>query len=267
MIIMLETIEELEKEIEEFQNNVAASGEMILALKQMTEQIKSQSSEFDVQSKALISRMDNIPSSVEKIVTANNESIKSDVSVELEKSIKQFAYEQSKYITTLQDTQKIVDEYTITAKEQGKLLTENTVNMAEKISSDIKHLLENITEKNEELQNHIQATVSSELERNVQQLSEEQMKYLQSLQETKDAIQECMAAIKLHENKIQESISQCENKLENKYNEFLQVLDKLNISNLYEQNKQIKDEVTKKTTILMVITAVSIVVGIVGLFM
>ena len=128
---MLETIEELEKEIEEFQNNVAASGEMILALKQMTEQIKSQSSEFDVQSKALISRMDNIPSSVEKIVTANNESIKSDVSVELEKSIKQFAYEQSKYITTLQDTQKIVDEYTITAKEQGKLLTENTVNMAE----------------------------------------------------------------------------------------------------------------------------------------
>ena len=86
---MLETIEELEKEIEEFQNNVAASGEMILALKQMTEQIKSQSSEFDVQSKALISRMDNIPSSVEKIVTANNESIKSDVSVELEKSIKQ----------------------------------------------------------------------------------------------------------------------------------------------------------------------------------
>lgn len=57
---MLNTIEDLEKEIDEFQNNMAASGEMVQALKQIVDQMKQQNSEFDMQSKALLARMDNL---------------------------------------------------------------------------------------------------------------------------------------------------------------------------------------------------------------
>ena len=54
---MLGSIEELEKDIELFQQNMAASGELQMLLKQMLEQIKQQNSEFGTQSSALISRM------------------------------------------------------------------------------------------------------------------------------------------------------------------------------------------------------------------
>lgn len=43
---MLGSIEELEKDIELFQQNMAASGELQMLLKQMLEQIKQQNSEF-----------------------------------------------------------------------------------------------------------------------------------------------------------------------------------------------------------------------------
>ena len=39
---MLNTIEDLEKEIDEFQNNMSASGEIVQALKQMVDQMKQQ---------------------------------------------------------------------------------------------------------------------------------------------------------------------------------------------------------------------------------
>ena len=54
--------------------------------------------------------------------------------------------------------------------------------------------------------------------------------------------------------------------VDSKYKDFLSVLEKMNISNIYEQNIQLKEELRKKTTILMVISAVSILIGVVGLF-
>ena len=45
---MLNTIEDLEKEIDEFQNNMSASGEMVQALKQIVDQMKQQNSGFDM---------------------------------------------------------------------------------------------------------------------------------------------------------------------------------------------------------------------------
>ena len=42
---MLGSIQDLEKEIEQFQNNVMASGELVTLLKQMLEEMKSQNKE------------------------------------------------------------------------------------------------------------------------------------------------------------------------------------------------------------------------------
>lgn len=85
---MLNTIEELEKEIDEFQSNMSASGEMVQALKQIVDQVKQQNSEFDMQSKALLARLDNLPTSIENTELANNERIRTDVASEFTKAIK-----------------------------------------------------------------------------------------------------------------------------------------------------------------------------------
>lgn len=241
---MLETIEELEKEIDEFQNNIAASGEMVLALKQMIEQIKQQNSEFDMQSKALLSRLDTLPTNIENTTIANNERIKSDVASELNKSLQAFSEEQGKYIISLQDVQKTTQEFSDLAKEQGKSFREQTNVMNENMNSALSDLNGKIQNTTNLLKQDIDVSVS---ERN-KEVIVAQEKYIKEI------------------DGANVSMKKCEEALDSKYKDFLSVLEKMNISNIYEQNIQLKEELRKKTTILMVISAVSILIGVVGLF-
>lgn len=241
---MLETIEELEKEIDEFQNNIAASGEMVLALKQMIEQIKQQNSEFDMQSKALLSRLDTLPTNIENTTIANNERIKSDVASELNKSLQAFSEEQGKYIISLQGVQKTIQEFSDLAKEQGKSFREQTNEMNENMNSALSDLNEKIQNTTNLLKQDIDISVS---ERN-KEVIVAQEKYIKEI------------------DGANVSMKKCEEALDSKYKDFLLVLEKMNISNIYEQNIQLKEEFRKKTTILMVISAVSILIGVVGLF-
>lgn len=241
---MLETIEELEKEIDEFQNNIAASGEMVLALKQMIEQIKQQNSEFDMQSKALLSRLDTLPANIENTTIANNERIRSDVASELNKSLQAFSDEQGKYIISLQGVQKTIQEFSDLAREQGKSFREQTNEMNENMNSALSDLNEKIQNTTNLLKQDIDVSVS---ERN-KEVIVAQEKYIKEI------------------NGANVSMKKCEEALDSKYKDFLSVLEKMNISNIYEQNIQLKEELRKKTTILMVISAVSILIGVVGLF-
>ena len=241
---MLETIEELEKEIDEFQNNIAASGEMVLALKQMIEQIKQQNSEFDMQSKALLSRLDTLPTNIENTTIANNERIKSDVASELNKSLQEFSEEQGKYIISLQGIQKTIQEYSEVAREQGKSFREQTNVMNENMNSALSDLNGKIQNTTNLLKKDIDVSVS---ERN-KEVIVAQEKYIKEI------------------DSLNVSMKKCEEALDSKYKDFLSVLEKMNISNIYEQNIQLKEELRKKTTILMVISAVSILIGVVALF-
>lgn len=241
---MLETIEELEKEIDEFQNNIAASGEMVLALKQMIEQIKQQNSEFDMQSKALLSRLDTLPANIENTTIANNERIRSDVASELSKSLQAFSDEQGKYIISLQGVQKTIQEFSDLAREQGKSFREQTNEMNENMNSALSDLNEKIQNTTNLLKQDIDVSVS---ERNKEVIIAQE-KYIKEI------------------DGANVSMKKCEEALDSKYKDFLSVLEKMNISNIYEQNIQLKEELRKKTTILMVISAVSILIGVVGLF-
>ena len=292
---MLETIEELEKEIDEFQNNIAASGEMVLALKQMIEQIKQQNSEFDMQSKSLLSRLDILPSNIENTIIANNERIRSDVASELNKSLQAFSDEQEKYIVSLQNVQKTIQEYSVLAKEQGNSFDEKTAVMIDKINSVVKQLSEEISNTNAVLEYIIHNAVKeySEVAREQGESFREQTNLMNEniksalsdlngkIQNTTNLLKQDIDVSVLERNKevivaqekyIKEidnanvSMKKCEEALDSKYKDFLSVLEKMNISNIYEQNIQLKEELRKKTTILMVISAVSILIGVVGLF-
>lgn len=292
---MLETIEELEKEIDEFQSNIAASGEMVLALKQMIEQIKQQNSEFDMQSKALLSRLDTLPTNIENTTIANNERIKSDVASELNKSLQEFSEEQGKYIISLQGVQKTIQEFSDLAKEQGNSFDEKTAEMTDKIDSVVKKLSEEISNTNTSLENIIHKAVQeySEVAREQGKSFREQTNVMNEnmnsalsdlngkIQNTTNLLKQDIDVSVSERNKevivaqekyikeidsVNVSMKKCEEALDSKYKDFLSVLEKMNISNIYEQNIQLKEEFRKKTTILMVISAVSILIGVVGLF-
>ncbi len=164
---MIGTIEDLEREIEQFQKNVMASGELVTLLKQMLEQIKDQNKSFEQGAVALIKRMDALPEIIENENSASNAKIKADISNELAQFMQKYSDEQNQYSLQLKQTGAI--------------------------------------------------------------------------------------------------IKSAEEKLDVSYKEFIDTLGKTNISNLYDQNQQLKKTLNIRTTILMAVSAVSVVLGIVGL--
>lgn len=242
---MLGTIEELEKDIEQFQKNMAATGEMQMLLKQMLEQIKQQNSEFSAQSSALISRVDNLPSTIENVNISNNNRVKSDVAAEIDRALQSFASEQSGYLQGLEQTKQQILIFVDQADAQGKALTEGVYSALVKFDEVVKRIIDDNTKANEILKADIDRLLSK---RNAE-FADEQKKYVVSLQQT------------------QNEIKSCESQLTAKYSEFIDTLQKINISNLYDQNIQLKNELNNRTTILMIISAISIIVGIVGIIL
>ncbi len=241
---MLGSIEELEKDIELFQQNMAASGELQMLLKQMLEQIKQQNSEFGTQSSALISRVDNLPSTIESANISSNNRVKNDVAAEIDRALQSFASEQSKYLQALEDIKQKIQIYADQAGNQEKAFSDGVTAVLAKFDETIKRIIDENVKANDALNADIDKLLA---ERNAA-FAEEQSKYISSLQQT------------------QNEIKNCESQLSVKYSEFIDTLQKMNVSDLYNQNVQLQKELNKRTTILMVISAISIVVGIIGIF-
>lgn len=241
---MLGTIEDLEKDIELFQKNIAASGEMVQLLKQMLEQIKLQNKEFEVKSQGLIFRVDELPSTINDANSANNSKIKSDVASELEKSLQSFAMEQTRYLQGLELTKQQIQNYVKQIQAQEKMAADRVSTVLTKVDR-IPSAIEAENLKNNAL---LKDSISLIVEGAVRSFSKEQENYIAGLIKT------------------QANIEKCEERLEIKYKEFIDSLEKMNISNLYEQNVQLKSSLDKRTLILMLISGLSVVIGIVGLF-
>lgn len=306
---MLNTIEDLEKEIDEFQNNMSASGEMVQALKQIVDQMKQQNSEFDMQSKALLARLDNLPASIENTELANNERIRTDVASEFTKAIKQFTELQNGYVTALQEMKQNISGYAVEAREQKEKLEElpteivkiendNNKVIIDKISAELEDVVTKFTDVNnaykmvlEEIKNEMQGYVNSAKSQEgilIKAASEMADKIDDSIQKIKIQNENANNLLKSDVDNIivarnkeltdaqdrylkemqhtNEMMKSCEAKLESQYSEFLDTLEKMNISNLYEQNTQLKSELSKRTTLLMVLVAISIVIGVIGFF-
>lgn len=241
---MIGSIEELEKDIELFQQNMAASGEVQMLLKKMLEQIKQQNSEFETQSSALISRVDNLPSTIENVNILSNNRVKNDVVAEIDRALQSFENEQSGYLQAIENMKQQIQRLMNQSNDQGKAFADGVASAIAKFDEIAKKIVDDNSSTNAVLKDDIDKLLA---ERNVA-FTEEQKKYLAALQQTRGEIQNC------------------ESQLTAKYMEFIDTLQKMNISNLYDQNVQLKNELNNRTMILMIISALSIVVGIVGIF-
>lgn len=139
---MLGSIEELEKDIELFQQNMAASGELQMLLKQMLEQIKQQNSEFGTQSSALISRVDNLPSTIENANISSNNRVKNDVAAEIDRALQSFANEQSRYLQALKGVEQKIQTFADQAEQQGKAYTDGVASSLAKFDESAKKIVE-----------------------------------------------------------------------------------------------------------------------------
>lgn len=316
---MVGSIENLEREIEQFQKNVMASSELVKLLNQMLDQIKSQNESFNQKSNDLISRIDKVPENIETANNTCNDQIKSDVANELEQSLSKFSDEQNQYIRSLEETRSQIQKYI-----EHSDLQKNEVDI--KITDILKRcdlLIEQIKTDNDRTIGEIKLSVDKIASDRISELKTEQDKYIKTLDETKQAIvnqldkldafeehtinrhselikkvestveiikkenDESVESIKKDNDEVlikrntelveefnkyiselketQQVIKSSEKKLDESYEDFLNTLKKMNISNLYNQNQQLKDELNKRTTIIMIMAIVGIIIGILGL--
>lgn len=222
---MVGTIEDLEKEIDQFQKNMMASGEVVKLLNQMVEGVKQQNDSFNTQAQSLLLKIENLPTVIERENETSNQKIKNDVSTEIGKTVQDFRTEQTRYLDS-------VDKFN-TQVQSMLIKVENLPNTIER--------------ENEASNQKIKNDVSSELGKIIQDFKTEQARYLESAE------------------KSQRAIEDAERKLDKSYRDFIDNIERMNISNLYDEYTQLKKTVNVRTTILMVISLVSVVVGIVGL--
>ena len=195
----------------------------------------------------------------------------------------------------MQGVQKTIQEFSDLAKEQGNSFDEKTAEMTDKIDLVVKKLSEEISNTNTSLENIIHNAVQeySEVAKEQGKSFREQTNVMTEnmnsalsdlngkIQNTTNLLKQDIDVSVSERNKevivaqekyikeidsVNVSMKKCEEALDSKYKDFMSVLEKMNISNIYEQNIQLKEEFRKKTTILMVISAVSILIGVVGLF-
>lgn len=101
---MLGTIEDLEKDIEQFRGNVAASGEMCKLLEEMLEQIKQQNVGFAEQSSKLIKDIESLPETIDTTNKESNDAIQKQVSESVNRAVQEFAQQQTQYVNAVSDT-------------------------------------------------------------------------------------------------------------------------------------------------------------------
>ena len=209
------------------------------------EQSQSQEKTFSDKTEIIVTKVDGIPVAVEEENKKSNAQIKSDVETALQGALQKLAEEQEKYLQAIENTKQQIQGLMNQSSAQGKAFAEGVASAICKFDELAKRVVDDNSSANTVLKDNIDKLLA---DRNIK-FTEEQDKYIASLQQT------------------QSEIKNCERQLTTKYTEFIDMLQRMNISNLYDQNIELKNELNKRTTILMIISAISIFVGIVGIFM
>lgn len=140
---------------------------------------------------------------------------------------------------TIEELEKSIEEFQNNIAASGELcrLLEDYVQQAKRQEDSFNNQARNLLQKVEETP----TIIDNQMKSRIAQCSEE------------------LAA-------AQKEMKTCEEQLEHKYREFAQTLDAMNVSNLYQQNQELKKTLNRRTVILTLLSIVAVIVGIVGLF-
>lgn len=223
---MLETIEQLEKEIETFHQNVAASNELNQLITTLIEQIKKQKEEFSHSSTDLLKR---ISTSTITIQEHNKQSIEdlirtihsqtSDISVQSNLVIEQ------------------LKEVPATTEQKNEVLRDHVTSSVR----ELERLINNIPDQ-------VKSANSIVMGEELAKFKAEHDRYLSEL------------------GKVQKTVSDYKTELEMKHAEFISKLESTNIDQIYKLTQETKDSMKKRFSILFAGLSVTFVLLIVSFF-
>ena len=230
---MFENVEQLEREIKEFEQNILASKALIQNIKEATAAIKQQNERFGDESDRLILRINEVPADIDETVKENiNRLIEENRNIA--DGLSAIASEVKTYEGMIED--KYDEMLSETMQKLNEVLSEvSSYKTAAKKGND-----ETLLKANEMLMATVEAAAES--------FKTESGKYTESL------------------DKLTVQLTKSEAELESKYKELIAKSENTN-SQIIKELAELKSTVNSKNTLIMILVVVSIVVSAVAIIL
>ena len=278
---MFDDIEQLEKEVQEFRQNMLGSTALLKSLDAIVLALKAQTTEFTTKSNEMTGKLDaqataiqnKADDTLEKLVTnltnciadirkVSNEAtdrLSAENKANLVNTTTQIQSTQQGYIEALQATEKALQgcktEFSIKSAEmtggikaQSEAMQKSNGELLEKLRTCVTQCIAELKKVNDDAVSRLAEENKNNLANSVAQFSATQKEYIAALEATDRAVQ----AYTIELNK--------------KHGEFLERLEKTNIDQIYQGCMDMKKSMESKFTILLTGVGVAIVLAVVGLF-
>ncbi len=223
---MLGTIEELEKDLEQFHNNILSSNELYETMCKILGRLNEQTNKFEEKSDILIDNLKELPSIIENKNDANNLLIGETISKELDDTLMEFSKKQNTYLESLDLVKRKLEISQFELKEKYKEFDEKIEEVFNNLN-EIPAIIQLNDDKNNQIINEM---VSKELDKNLINFSNEQKIYI-----------DCLETMKIEINSIKISLEEKYDKFDNSLNKSLNDLNTipLKIESINDNNNKV----------------------------
>lgn len=295
---MFKDIAQMEKEIEEFRNNIVASSELIKGIEDLTEATKKQKESFDSSSVALVKKLD---ACIEQFKEDHNSALQAleTKNVATIDELKQaIATNMEDWLSHLEETKISIEAYKATiiriSGEQQDFFNSSSEALVKKLDACIDQFKADHNSALQTLENKNAATID-ELK---QAIATNMEGWLSHLESAKASIESCEAAITKNSNeqirnlsdectriisemqsnfatqqsaylaKLEETdktISSYQSATEEKYKSFVQRLEAINVDQVFKEVQDLKKSIQTKFAILMTGVGIAVVAAILSI--
>ena len=273
---MFDNVKQLENEIKDFEQNILASKELVQNVKSVAEAVKQQTESLNSESGRIMRELQAVPANLRSV----NEEFAEQLQKETQKVNEDFSRQIQAYLSNLESSTAEVKKYHETLTTRYTELLGRTQKKMDEVSSDIGTKIADETGKinaslNKQVQQYLNAieTSTTDVKKYHETLTTKYNALLSETQKEMDtAIVKASESFKTESEKYTaeliasvEALKKYETTLNSKYDSLLKESEQLQ-SKVTNDITEIKNAVSNKMTILLVLVIISIVLSAVGIF-
>lgn len=238
---MFQNIEELEKQVKEFQKNILASSEFIKGVQNLTNMVESQQTQFDKDSKDMLSAIETYT----KYVKEQTDLLIKSITEQTSKEADEFA----------KSNNELIAKVKASSEELTKFVADQVSAKSKEITDANSDIIKGIESRFVEYEKSLGLLFDRVKADNVK-ISEDAIAAFRTInQEYGKKLDDESALLK-------DLIS----KLEVKYNDFIQKLENTNVDRLFVELQEMKKSINSKFTLIFAGVGVTIVLTIISFF-
>ncbi len=240
---MIESLRELEKNIETFQNNVVASNELNDLLRGVIEQAKNTDETFNAASGELLAKLGELPGAISDKNLEYAEAVKQESDDTFTRLSGVFNAGQERYTDILKKTEEQIREAQAATLEEMSAARDTVKAETDRFAETAEKLPETISEKNAEYAEALKDIAGDELKSMLDEFREERAAYMEELQ------------------KSEERLAQSEKDLEEKYKTVIDKMNEIANSGILGLNAELDRKMKNQTILIFFMAVITVLIG------